>query len=136
MPSKAQSSCATSDATSRLPTNVIADAVDDVEEALLVLAHQVTGPNPGVARCEYMAQDSLLGLGRTGVALEPAAGVRRIVLHLADRLAGLVDAAANTETVLVAYRLAFVEVEGDQRGREAVRQMGECGRWLRACPAR
>ena len=70
-----------------------------------------------------MAQDSLLGLGRTGVALEPAAGARRIVLHLADRLAGLVDAAANTETVLVAGRLAFVEVEGDQRRREAVRQI-------------
>jgi hypothetical protein len=85
-----------------LPAKGVADAVDEVEEALLVLAHQVAGPYPSVARREDMAQDSLLGLGRTGVALEPAAGARRIVLHLADRLAGLVDAAANTETVLVA----------------------------------
>src|SRR5262245_11985543 len=106
-----------------LPAKGVADAVDEIEEALLVPAHQVAGPYPGVARCEDMAQDSLLGLGRTGVALEPAAGARRIVLHLADRLTGLVDAAANTETVLVANRLAFVEVEGDQRRREAVPQI-------------
>src|SRR5271166_4601195 len=84
-----------------LPAKGVADTVDEVEEALLVLAHQVAGPYPGVARCEDMAQDSLLGLDRTGVALEPATGARRIVLHLADHLAGLVDAAANTETVLV-----------------------------------
>src|SRR5262245_49853130 len=96
-----------------LPAKGVADAVDEVEEALLVLTHQVASPYPGVARCEDVAQDPLLCLGRTGVALEPAAGARRIVPHLADRLAGLVDAAANTETVLVATRLAFVEVEGD-----------------------
>src|SRR5262249_34182044 len=52
------------------------------------------------------------------------AGAPRIVPHLADRLAGLVDAAANTETVLVPDGLARVEVEGDQRGGEAVRQIG------------
>src|SRR3984885_3642865 len=71
-----------------LPAKGVADAVDEVEEALLVLAHQVAGPYPSVARCEDMAQDSLLGLCRTGVALEPAAGACRIVLHLDDRLAG------------------------------------------------
>src|SRR5271169_2605205 len=98
-----------------LPAKGVADAVDKVEEALLVLAHQVAGPYPSVARCEDMAQDSLLGLGRTGIALEPAADGSRIRLHLADRLAGLVDAAALTEAVLVATRLALVEVEGDQR---------------------
>src|SRR5271166_4386645 len=93
-----------------LPAKGVADAVHEVEEALLVLTHQVAGPYPCVARCEHIAQDSLLGLGRTGVALEPAAGARRIVPHLGDRLARLVVAAANTETVLVADRLVFVEV--------------------------
>src|SRR5262249_15935918 len=48
-----------------LPAKGIADAVHEVEEALLVLAHHVAGPYPGVALREYIAQDSLLGLGRT-----------------------------------------------------------------------
>src|SRR5262249_36610220 len=107
-----------------LPAKGVADAVDEVEEALLVLAHQVAGPYPGVARREAGAQDLRLCPGRRGVALEPAAGARWIVLHLADRRAGLVDAAADTETGLVAGRLACVEVEGDQRRREAVPQIG------------
>src|SRR2546429_10011983 len=47
-----------------LPAKGVADAVDEVEEALLVLAHQIAGPYPGVARCDAMAQASLLGLGR------------------------------------------------------------------------
>src|SRR5262245_30925728 len=106
-----------------LPAKGVADAVDEVEEALLVLAHHVAGPYPSIARCEDLAQDFLLGLGRTGVPLEPAAGARRIVLHLADRFAGLVDAGANAESILVAGRLAPVEVEGDQGRREAVRQI-------------
>src|SRR5262249_24853366 len=70
-----------------LPAEGVADAVDEVEEALLVLAHQVAGPDPGVALCEDVTQDSLLGFARTGVALEPAAGTRRIVLHLDDPIA-------------------------------------------------
>src|SRR5271154_1171241 len=45
-----------------LPAKGVADAVNEVEEAILVLAHQVAGPHPGVARCEDIAQDSLLGL--------------------------------------------------------------------------
>src|ERR1700734_1581190 len=71
-----------------LPAKGVADAVDEVEKALLVPAHQVAGPPPSGARREDMAQDSLLGFGRTGVPLEPAAGARRIGLQLADRLAG------------------------------------------------
>src|SRR5208337_3764137 len=46
-----------------LPAKGVADAVDEVEEALLVLAHQVAGPHPSVAFREHMAQDFFLGLG-------------------------------------------------------------------------
>src|SRR5262245_27207655 len=83
-----------------------ADAVHKVEEALLVLAHHVAGPYPGVTRYEDVAQDFFLGLDHTAVALESASRARRIVLHLADRLARLVDAAADTEAFLVPDRLA------------------------------
>src|SRR5271165_7030863 len=75
-----------------LPAKGVADAVDEVEEALLVLAHQVAGSHPGVARCENIVQDLLLGIGRPGVALEATASALRIVPHLGDRLTGLVDA--------------------------------------------
>src|SRR5580658_7089098 len=106
------------------PAKGLADAIDEVEEALLILAHQVAGPHPGVACREDIAQNSLLGLSRIGIALEPAASALRIDLYLADRLARLVDPAANAETVLVADRFPSIVVEGDQRGREAVRQIG------------
>src|SRR5580704_3496211 len=106
------------------PAKGVPDAIDEVEEALLILAHQVAGSHPGVARREDIAQNSLLGLSRIGIALEPAASTLWIVLHLADRLARLVDPAANAETVLVADRLPLIVVEGHQRGREAVCQIG------------
>ena len=97
-----------------LPAKRVADAVDEVEEALLVPAHQIAGPDPGISLGEDIAQDLFLGLARNGVALVSAAGTRRIVLQFTDGFAGFVNAAANTEAVLVADRLAFVEVEGDQ----------------------
>src|ERR1700733_10927884 len=61
-----------------LPAEGVADAVDEMEKALLVQPHQIAGAEPGVALGEDIAQYLLFGLAFVGVALEASAAfVRR-----------------------------------------------------------
>ena len=60
-----------------LPAEGVADAVDEIEIAMLVAPHQVAGAKPDIARVEDVAQHLLLAFRLVGIALETAAGVRR-----------------------------------------------------------
>src|SRR4029453_13206654 len=65
------------------PAEGIADAVDEIEIAVLVLAHEIAGTEPGVALLEHVVQDFSAGLGRVGVAFEALAGLGGILEDLA-----------------------------------------------------
>ncbi len=54
------------------PAEGVADTVDEIEEAVSVLAHQIAGAIPGVAALKHVAQDLALGIPFAGVALEGA----------------------------------------------------------------
>ena len=107
-----------------LPAERVADAVDEIEIASLVPSHQIAGTKPGVAGCEHVPQDLLLGGIDAGVALEPAGDVRRAADDLADRFADFVRSTANAKALLVSDGLFTSGVEPDQRRRES---MGEKG---------
>src|SRR5581483_8986012 len=85
-----------------LPAEGVADAVDEVEEAARVLAHQIAGAEPGVAGREHVAQDLFGRSGLVGIALE-----RRPALvpagNPADRLADFTGDAALAQPVLAAH---------------------------------
>src|SRR5277367_947433 len=72
------------------PSKCIADAVDEVEETALVLAHQIAAAVPRVSLCEHVAQDFFLGGCFVRIAFEAAAAARSVFDYLADRLANLV----------------------------------------------
>src|SRR6266581_2753565 len=72
-----------------LPAERVADTVDEIEVAVRVPSHEVTGAKPRVARLEDAAQDLALGVFLARVPLESPARVRRLLEHLADRLADL-----------------------------------------------
>src|SRR6516162_3231938 len=101
------------------PAESVADAIDEIEVAVLVLAHQIAGAEPDVALLEHVVQDLLVGLGLAGIALEPLAGLGRILHDLADDLARLVDVALDAEAAFVADRLLAFHVEAHDLGREA-----------------
>src|SRR5262249_12809060 len=103
-----------------LPAKRVTDAVDEIEVALRVPAHQVAGAEPGVARLEHVAQDLFLRRPRVRVAVEAAAAI--LALDSADRLADLVVRARDGVARRVAHRLALLRVEPDDGGREAMRQ--------------
>src|SRR5262249_39038039 len=105
-----------------LPTEGVADAVDEEEIAGVVLAHEVAGAKPGVARLEHVAQDLLLRLPRIAVALEAAGQARRPIRNLAERLSHLAGTATDAAAALVAHDLAALVVVAHQRGWRA---MGE-----------
>ena len=45
-----------------LPAKGVADAVDEIEEAAGILAHEIAGAVPGVAALEHVAQDFVLAI--------------------------------------------------------------------------
>src|SRR2546429_6940920 len=98
-----------------LPAEGIPDSVDEIEIALLVLAHQIAGPKPGISRLEHVAEYLFLGGLHAGVALEPAAHVQRVLENLADRFSGFVRSAANAESLLISDRLVFYDIESQNR---------------------
>src|SRR6516225_7327609 len=105
-----------------LPAEGVADAIDEVEEALLVLAHEIAGAIPGVSGREHIAQD-LAGGGRLiGVALE----VRGTIFgeDLAERFAWLLWGAAHAAPRGVARGRLRFEIELHQRHRQAMREEG------------
>ena len=107
-----------------LPAEGIADAVDEMEEAARVSAHEIAGAVPDVVRLENVAQDFPLRVLGAGVTLEFASGTLPIA-NSADRFADLVRFAADAKAVRVAQWRAGFRVELDERQREA---MGEKGR--------
>ncbi len=90
-----------------LPAERVADAVDEEVVAERVAAQEVAGAEPGVALCEDVAQDFLLGVRALRVALEAAA----FFVDHADRLAHLVGLAFDAEAVGSAHRLLVFDVE-------------------------
>src|SRR5262249_17557518 len=104
-----------------LPTEGVADAVDEKEVAGGVLAHQVAGSKPDVVLLEHVAQDLSVGLVLGRIALEAGGRLRRVFQDLADDLAGLVDGTLDAKALLVADRLLGLDVEAHHLGGEAVR---------------
>src|SRR5262249_48201433 len=94
-----------------LPAKSVADAVDEVEIAVLVLAHQITSSEPAVAFFEHVVQDLFVGLRLAGIALEPLARLRCILEDLADDLARLIDIALDTESALVPHWLLRLRIK-------------------------
>src|SRR6202521_2406489 len=105
-----------------LPAKSVADPVDEIEIAALVLLHDVAGAEPGVTLLEHVAQDFLRGGGLLGVSLETAARLGRILEDLADDLASFIGLAGDAEALRIAHRLLALDVELHDDGREAVRQ--------------
>src|ERR1700722_11345827 len=106
-----------------LPAEGGADTIHEIEKAPRILAHQVTGADPDIARLEDVAENPLLRSLFAGVALESATDVGRVVQNLADGLADLVRSTSHAESVLVPRRLVLLDVELYQRRREAVREV-------------
>src|SRR5438445_524805 len=105
-----------------LPAEGVADTVDEIEIAVRVPSHEVTGAKPRVARLEDAAQDLALGVLLARVPLESPAGVRRLLEHLTDRLADFVRRAAHAEARLVADGLVPGDVESHQSSGESIRE--------------
>src|SRR6202030_3826637 len=70
-----------------LPAEGIADAVDKIEIAFGVAAHEIAGAKPNIALGKHIAQDFGLVVGRVGVAFESTCWLRRVAENPADRLA-------------------------------------------------
>ena len=85
-----------------LPAVGVADAVDEIEEALRILAHEVPGSIPAVAGDEHVTQDLLLRRCAVSVALE----ARRFLIanDLADGFSYLIYRATLASTVASARR--------------------------------
>src|SRR5439155_1729966 len=105
-----------------LPAEGVTDAIDEVEIALLIPSHQVTGAKPGVARLEDVAEDLLLGRLLACVAFESGAEARRVRENLADRFSDFVWSAANAPSLFVPDRLVFVAVDFHQRRPDSMRK--------------
>src|ERR1700760_1144254 len=95
-----------------LPAEGVADAVHEMEEALVIEPHQIPGAKPGVAFHEGVAQDFLLGLGLVGIALEAAAPFVRGA-DAPDGFARLVARADDAETIVAAQRGAIIRIDLD-----------------------
>src|SRR5260370_37963688 len=60
-----------------LPAKRVTDAIDKIEEAALVLSHQVARTKPSIASLEDAANDFFFCSLRVGIAFQPAAGLPR-----------------------------------------------------------
>ena len=103
-----------------LPTEGVADPVDEIVKALFVFAHQVAGAKPCVTRRENVVNDPLLGIACVKVTLEPIADVACTAHIGTNRLARFVRKAADAETALIANQR--IRLEFHQNRRCAMRQ--------------
>src|SRR5204863_4317851 len=78
-----------------LPAEGVPDAIDEVEVALVVLAHEIAGANPEVPRLEHVAEGLLLGGLVARIPLEPP---------LADGLAYFIRRTSHAPPPCVAHR--------------------------------
>src|SRR5580704_12441318 len=104
-----------------LPAEGIAEAIDKIEETLLILPHQVAGAKPGIAFREDIAQNFLVGLACIGIALEAAAAVARVA-DAPDRFADLVASGCDAKPVIAARGLVTFRIDLDDRRGKAMRQ--------------
>src|ERR1700756_2064546 len=104
-----------------LPAKGIADTIDEIEEALLVLPHQIAGAKPGIALREDIAQDFPVGLACVGIALEAAAALIRGA-DTPDRFADLVASGCDAKPVIAAPGITALGVDLDDRGGKKMRQ--------------
>src|SRR6185437_9154123 len=106
-----------------LPTEGVADAIDEVEEAALVLAHEIATAIPGVAWLEDVAQHLLLRGLRVRIALVlPGAslGARDLADGLADFARGHAPAVSGGLTP----HPGGVCVAANQRDAQPMREKG------------
>src|SRR5689334_23335242 len=104
-----------------LPAEGIADAIDEMEIALLVLAHEIASPEPDVARREHITQELVLGRLPVRVSLE-ASRVGGTVGDAADRLAYFAGPATDAAAAIIAQRDSSLDVVADQCHGRAMRQ--------------
>src|SRR5258708_28474777 len=91
-----------------LPAEGIPDAVDEIEIALGIAAHEIARAEPSIAFGEHVAQDFGLVVSRIGIALEPPARLRWVLENPADRLADLSVRGLLPSAERIAYeRVAF-----------------------------
>src|ERR1700751_1824136 len=67
-----------------LPAEGVADAVDESEIAARILAHQIAGAEPTIARREHVAQELALARCAVGITVELPRRRRRRIEHAAD----------------------------------------------------
>src|ERR1700747_219820 len=104
-----------------LPTEGVADAVDEMEEALVVELHQIAGAEPGVTVDEDIAKDLLLRLALVGIALETTTAFIGGA-DAADGFSDLAPPAGDAEAVSIAQRRTGVGIDLDDPGRKAMRE--------------
>src|SRR5271154_5665493 len=102
------------------PSKRVADAIDEVEEAALVLAHQIAAAVPRVSLREHVAQDLFFGVCFASIAFEAAAPARCVFDYLTDRLANFVGRTADAVTVLGAQWCLRIMIEFEQRDRKSL----------------
>src|SRR5258708_35759529 len=88
-----------------LPAEGVADTIDEIEIALLVLLHEVAGTIPCVSWLEHVAEYFFPRGLLAGITLESTADVRRVHEKPADRLSAFIRSAAKAESLLIANRL-------------------------------
>src|SRR6185437_13239944 len=101
-----------------LPAEGVANPVDEIEETLGILPHQIAAAHPGVAPLEYVAQDLPVAGAGVGVTLEAGIAAR----DPADRLAHFAARDGNAESIRPAHRRLGGVVELHEDGGEAVGQ--------------
>ncbi len=99
-----------------LPTEGIADAVDEIEIALGITAHEIAGAEPSIALGEHVAQDFDLVVSRIGIALEPPARLRWVLENPADRLADLPGRGLLASAERIAYEGVALDIEPQDLG--------------------
>ena len=105
-----------------LPAEGVANAIDEIEKPLIVLAHQIAGAVPGIALGKDIAQYLLLRRLRIRVAFEAPAVPSPRPRQRADGLADFIGRAPQAVPGLVAHGSARFGVEFDEGHRHAMRQ--------------
>ena len=109
-----------------LPAERVADAVDEIEIAVGVLAHEIAGAEPGIALLEHVAQNLRRVVGGVGIAFEPHVGFGRIGENLPDRFADLAGrSTARRSPFALRIGCALLDVEFHEAiGKRRLRNQG------------
>src|SRR6185437_7189966 len=80
------------------PTERVPDPVDEVEETLRILAHQIPSAIPGISLGKYVAQNLFFRGPRVCVPFETTTLLTAGARYLTDCFAGLVNSTAHAAT--------------------------------------